>query len=74
MGFVGRCCLIYLESITDIVSKEITMLKLLDKNGKDNTDESQYCTVPGSLDELWCSAWSICKESLKKRTRARKAI
>ena len=47
------------------------MLKLLDKNGMDITDECQVCNVPGCLGEPWCSAWGICIES-KKEQRTQK--
>ena len=37
------------------------MLRLFDVNGRDMTDELDYCSNPSYLGEPWCSAWGICK-------------
>ena len=37
------------------------MLRLFDMNGRDITDELDYCSNPSCLGEPWCSAWGICK-------------
>ncbi len=37
------------------------MLRLFDINGRDITDDRQYCRNPACLGEPWCSAWGICQ-------------
>lgn len=38
------------------------MITLLDKDGRDISNQRLYCSQPGCLGEPWCSAWGICKQ------------
>ena len=38
------------------------MLRFLDQNNVDITDERQYCNYPSCPGEPWCSAWNTCSE------------